>query len=211
MKKSIEHYNGYEITKEVIAKINLIALKRYQEDRYSICYEEYDTLEEICDLSNSSPKQINIILGEDWYIIYSKREYFVEIIEWISKDTVTNKLEQTMEMFYALKNILLSVEGKNLTATMKHNTSYKFYTSFLKRGFLEEFYDDIDTETDMPSDIKKVKDDLENKYGSIEYFLEDENRDKEQEEILEDYIYHEVIFGITDKFVKRYKKQENKL
>ena len=35
----------------------------------------------------------------------------------------------------------------------------------------------------------------------------DENRDISQEELLEDFIYHETAFGITDKFKIRYKKQ----
>ena len=40
---------------------------------------------------------------------------------------------------------------------MKHNTSYKFYVSFLKRGLLQEYYDDVDTIPEMPSDLEKLK------------------------------------------------------
>lgn len=124
----------------------------------------------------------------------------------MSVETVPNKLEQTMEMFSALKTILLASEEKDIIATMKHNTSYKFYTSFIKRGFLEEYHDEVSTETEMPRDIEQLVDQLDEGDNSLSKFLQDENRDQSIEEKLEDYIYHDVVFGITDKFKSRYRK-----
>ena len=206
LRRKIEHYTGYEINKEVMERINLIALKRYREGRYSLLYDGVNTLEELCYWNDSIPEQTNVILGEDWFIVYTNTEKYIEVNEWLAVDTVPNKLEQTMEMFNVLKNILLSSEDKRLIASMKHNTSYKFYASLLKRGFLQEYEDYIGIEPEMPSDVKKVRVELENKYGFIEDFLKDENRDKEQEEVMEDYIYHDVLFEITDKFKNRYKR-----
>ena len=204
--RKVEHYTGYAITKDVIDKINIIALKRYREGRYSLFYEGCDTLKGLCYWNASIPKQTNVILGEDWFIVYTKTKNHIEVNEWVDVDTVPNKLEQTMEMLNALKTILLSSEDKRLAALMKHNTSYKFYAILLKKGLLQEYEDSIRIETEMPSDIERVREEVEDKYGLVEDFLKDENRSKEQEEALEDYIYHDIVFGITDKFKNRYKK-----
>ena len=205
--RKTEYYTGYEITKEVINKVNLIALKRYHESYYSFLRLKYKNLDELCYCNCSKPEETNVVLGEDWYIIYTKSKNLIEINEWVDIEAVPNKLKQTMEMLNALKKILLSSEDKKILATMKHNTSYKFYQSLITRGLLQEYEDIVGTETDMPHKIKKLHIRLEREYGFVEDFLNDPNRNKEQEEILEDYIYHDILFGITDEFKKRYKKQ----
>lgn len=204
--RKIEHYSGYEITKDVIDKINLIALKRYREGRYSPLYEGYNTLEELCYCIYSKPEYTNVILGEDWYIIYTKTKNLIEINEWVDVEDVPDKLEQTMEMFSALKKILLLSEDKKILATMKHNTSYKFYSSLIQRGLLKEYNNDVSVDAELSQDIEITRNKIEEQYGFVEDFLKDPNRSKEQEETLEDYIYHDIIFGITDEFKNRYKK-----
>lgn len=206
LRKKIEYYHGYEITKAVLKKVNLIGLKRYHEGRYSVLYEDTLSLEELCTLNDALPEEEYIILGEDWYIIYTKTKDYLEINEWVSVESVPNKLEQTMEMFNALKNILLSNEDKDIIATMKHNTSYKFYTSFIKRGYLEEEHDELSTDAEMPKDLETLVDMLDSGDNSLSQFLKDESRDRDLEGRLEDYIYHDVVFGITDKFKRRYRK-----
>jgi len=89
---------------------------------------------------------------------------------------------------------------------MRHSTSYKFYYDMLTRGYLNECYHNITIEPFLPSDIEKTAYTICQTYNHISNFLKDENRDKEQEELIEDYIYHEISFAITDKFVKRYQK-----
>lgn len=111
-----------------------------------------------------------------------------------------------MEMFNAIKSILLlSNKETNIISTMKHNTSYKFYSIFLKKGYLQEYRDEIEIDS-LPTDLEKLKQKLIEKYSSLEEFLKDENREKEIEEQLEDYIYHDVAFRITDKFKTRYRR-----
>ena len=138
--------------------------------------------------------------------LYSQSKHYVEIKEWVDAGSVSNKLAQTMEMFNALKKILLSSEDKTLAATMKHNTSYQFYSSLIQRGLLQEFEDNIFVEEELPQDLEMTRNNIEEQYGFIEDFLKDPNRSKEQEESLEDYIYHDVLFEITERFKNRYKK-----
>ena len=205
--RKVEYYTGYEITKEVIKKINIIALRRYCDSCYSLSYKKYHNLKGLCESNDcSKPEYINVVLGEDWYIIYSKTKNYIEINEWVDVENVPNKLEQTMEMYSALKKILLLSEDKTLLATMKHNTSYKFYSSLIQRGLLQEFSDDVFVEEELPKDVEITKNQIEEQYGFVEDFLKDPNRNQEQEEALEDYIYHDVIFDITDGFKTRYKK-----
>ena len=205
--RKVEYYTGYEITEEIMKRINQIALKRFREGRYSPLYDDrYATLDELCYWNETIPETINAVLGEDWYIIYSKTRKLIEINEWVDIEDVPNKLEQTMEMFSALKKILLSSEDKKIIATMKHNTSYKFYSSLIQRGLLKEYSDNIFVEEELPKDAEIIRNNIEEKYGFVEDFLKDPKRNKEEEDMLEDYIYHDVSFEITEGFKNRYKK-----
>ena len=71
-------------------------------------------------------------------------------------------------------------------------------------GF-EEYENNILMDPCTP-DIEKLLQSIAKSYSDISEFLKDENRDPIQEELIEDYIYHETTFKIKDKFVKRYKK-----
>ena len=90
--------------------------------------------------------------------------------------------------------------------TEKHNTSYKFYYGLLIRGYLHEEQHNIKIDPYLPSDINQTAYTICQSYEHLSDFFKDENRDKKQEEILEDYIYHDTEFTITDKFIKKYKK-----
>lgn len=206
MRQKLKYYQGYEITQEVITKINTISFQRYSEGSYGMLYEDYEDFEDLCLCNEFIPEHTYITLGEDWFIIYTKEKSYININEWVSLSNVSNKFTQTIEMFNELKKILLSSEDKNITSLMKHNTSYKFYLDFLNRGFLQEYQDGVIAESFMPSDVEKVVNSLIERYDYLGYFFKDEKRNKHKEEIIEDYIYHNITFGITDKFKTRYKK-----
>jgi hypothetical protein len=206
MRRQVEHYQGYEVNQDVINKINIIAFKRYSEGRYGLLHEDYLDFNDLCYRNTSVPEDTYITLGEDWFIIYTKDTTFMELIEWVSIDHTKNKFIQTIEMFNEIKQILLSSYGQKICSLMKHNTSYKFYYELLIRGYLCEHNNNITMDLFLPSDINKTACTICQSYEHLSNFFKDENRDKLQEEILEDYIYHDVEFTITDKFVKRYKK-----
>ena len=209
MRQAVKHYNGFEITDEIIRKINLIELKRIQEKLTNINSEPIETLKDLCRLHGTMPKEENIILGTDWYIIYTKYEEDseeIEINEWVAISNVENKLVQTMEMFKAIKDILLESKGTKVYATMRHSTSYKFYQSLLTREFLEEISNIPEMDDELPTHIEKIKNNLKNKYSSLEEYLSTKTIKNNIKQEIEDYIYHRVIFKTTNKFTKRYQK-----
>ena len=112
MRKQVKHYQGTEITLDVIKKISLIELLRQKEGLTTFTIANIDTLEELSDNYDIKPEQINIILGEDWYLIYTTYYGEIEIKEWLSINNVKDKLIQTMEMFKTIKNILLEHKDK---------------------------------------------------------------------------------------------------
>lgn len=207
MRRKVEYYSGHEITEEVLKKIHLIELKRLEEGITQFPLESINTLDELCQYYETTPSQENIILGEDWYINYNKiADYEMEINEWVAISAVSNKLGQTIEMYEALKKILLESEFRDIYIVSRHSTSYRLYQSLLRRGYIEEFDNTTDILENLPTELEQIKQKIIAEYGSLENYLKDENREKYEEFHLEDYIYHLIIFSITDKFVNKYKR-----
>lgn len=208
MRQPVKHYRGFEITDEVIRKINLIELKRIEEKLTNIVSEPIKSLQDLCRIHGTLPKEENVILGVDWYIIYTKYDEDseeIEINEWVAIGNVQNKLIQTMEMFNALKDILLESKGSKVYATMRHSTSYKFYQSLISREYLEEISNRLELEEELPEEIIKIKEELKTKYHTLEEYLVNELKHLDKQSF-NDFIYHYIIFKTTDKFTKRYKK-----
>lgn len=208
MKKTIQHYTGYEITEGVVAKKNLIAMRRYSEGYYSFLFDGINTVENICYWCDCNPEDLNLILADDWYIMYVIREGIIEITEWIDNPRGNAVLTQTNEMLRAMISILLQCEGKEIFASMRHHTSYKFYEKLKKLGYVEEVYKHTLMEVDIPIELDRIVHVLAEKYDSLDEYFADENRVHFPE--YAEYIYHDIVFSITDKFIKRYKKDTNK-
>ena len=208
MRKAIEYYKGYEINEEVIKRINSIEQIRINEGLTSITPEPISTLEDLCSIHDTYPEEENVILGEDWYIIYTKINYEIEINEWLAIGNVQNKLTQIIEMLNALKIVLLKSGNTKVYATMRHSTSYKFYRSLLSRGYLEEISDIANIEDNLPEDLEQIKNNLKRKYKSLEEYLSNSNKENLENTDFDDFIYHFIIFKTTDKFKKRYKRIE---
>lgn len=208
MRNTIEYYKGYEINEEVIKRINSIEQIRINEGLTSITPEQISTLEDLCAIHDTLPEEENIVLGQDWYIIYTKINYEIEINEWLAIGNVQNKLTQTIEMLNALKIVLLKSGNTKVYATMRHSTSYKFYQSLLSRGYLEEISDIANIEDNLPEDLEQIKNNLKRKYKSLEEYLSNSNKENLENTDFDDFIYHFIIFKTTDKFKKRYKRIE---
>lgn len=210
MRQAVKHYNGFEITDEVIRKINLIELKRIKEGLIELNSKEINDLKDLCRIHGTFPKDENIYLGEDWYIIYSKfNEEMIEIADWVSIGNVNNKLTQTIEMMTAMKKIFLSNRNCKILATMRHSTSYKFYQKLLSRGYFEEISTRLDIDDELPSNLKKIKEKIKIKYPTIEEYIENLENEPSKNH-LQDYIYHFVVFKPTNKFIKKYSKVNNR-
>ena len=209
MREAVKHYTGYEITDEIIRKINLIELKRIKEGITYIKSEPIKTLRDLCKIHGTFPKEENVIIGQDWYIIYSRLyedASEIEINEWVAINKVENKLMQTIEMLSAMKKILLENKDITVFATMRHCTSYKFYISLLTRGYFKELSNRADIDDELPEYLEPIKTELKNKYETPEIFLQNLDNENLQDTHFEDIIHHLIIFKPTDKFIKRYKK-----
>ena len=171
-------------------------------------YENINTVEELCEIYGKKINEIYFVLGEDWYIIYSKNKINLEILEWYSIETVKDKFCQTMEMFKALKEILLLSKCRRIIADMKLSTSYKFYRLYLEKGYLKELYSYFGAELPTISDEDKIMERITPKYQTLEEYLADPSREPYPE--YEPYFYCEAFFTITEKFKKRYKIKTEK-
>lgn len=206
MRKKIEYYNGKEITRSVLKRINLIDIKRIKEGINVFSMESVKTLKSLCKAHQSDPEEEYIILGEDWYIIYTKIfATEIDIKDWVAISNVENKLTQTMEMYSSLKQLFLENKDCDFYCMLRHSTSYPFYKKFLDEGHIEESMDVIDFD-DYSPELTKIKEKILTEYNSIEEYLSDPNRELYKESHLEDYIYHEVSFNVTNTFQNKYKK-----
>ena len=207
MKRQVNYYHGAEITLDVIKRIKEIERKRINEGITCIISEPISSVGELCDIHLvSSIEQEHIILGEDWYIMYSILENQIELNEWLAVNNVDNKLIQTMEMYQSLKKLLLQSKDYKFFATMRHSTSYRFYQNMLNRGFLQEISNRAYIDENLPYDLELIKNDLKSKYSTLEEYLQNEDKEQLKETDFSDFIYHLVIFKTTKSFTKKYKK-----
>ena len=206
MRSKVEYYSGNKITNKVLKRINLIDLKRIQEGITKFSMGRIKSLKSLCKSHETTPENEHIILGEDWYIIYTDiSDIEIEIKDWVAIHSVESKFSQTMEMFNALKHILLEHENHIIYSTLRHSTSYQFYKKLLNEGYIEAGDEIIDFD-DCNPELEIIKQEILSKYDSIEDYLLDESREKYERSSIEDYIYHDVSFNITNSFKNRYKK-----
>lgn len=210
MRRKVEHYNGKTITRRVLKRINLIDLKIIQEGITEFEISKLKSVKSLYKAHQTTPGKEHIIMGEDWYIVYTEiSEYEMEIKDWMAINKVKNKLTQTMEMYSALKQILLEYKDYTISALIRHSTSYPFYKKLLDTGYIEEICDLITIYEDT-DEIEQIKQEIFSKYDSYEEYLQDESRNKYESASLDDYILHELSFIVTNAFVKKYKHSGRK-
>lgn len=204
MERKVEYFNGKEITGDVILRMKDIVSK----SKKGFLIEDFvfETFEDLCDIHSTDPEQEFVILGNDWVISHYDFDDEVTISLWAGCEKVEDKFRQAMEMKKALKEVLLENARCRIFASMRRDTSYKFYESLLTRGYFEEEWNYV-----------VVQDDLNNRslhfsieyikyiYGSVEEFIKDFGIQNFPSGF-DEYVYHRVSFGVTEKFVKQYKK-----
>lgn len=201
MRKEPVNYSGIQIDNNVINRFKLIAKSRYDKNIYDEYFGAIRTLNDLCNTHDTTSNEENIILGEDWVVMYAIKDFKIEILEWIALDN-DNKFIQTKEMLNVFKNILLLSKGKYISAFMRHDTSYKFYLSFLKKYYFQEYSNSSIIDFCSPYEMTVIIDKLRKKYNTIEEYLNDDFSKKYPE--YEKYILHNIDFGITKKFIKKY-------
>lgn len=206
MERAVKHYSGYEITEEVLEKVNHIAMSRYDIGTFIALYDDINTLGDLCVLYECAPEQEHIVMGKDWIINYCLKDNLIELADWIGVETSSNKFAQTMEMFSEMKEILLLANslGGTISAEMRHDTSYPFYKLFLDKGYLKSHFDFIEISPFASLDAQDYAQEVIRLYGTFENYFQKRG---ENEKPYDNYFYHSANFSPTDKFVKRYEKK----
>lgn len=201
--RCIEYYNNFTVTDEVIDRMkNIVLLRNDDRDTSGVTRNIIGSLESVCCGVYDS-ELVNIVLGEDWFLIYVSDSEEIIIEAWVSNDSREEIFIQAMEMYTEFKNVLLANENKLFNSYMKKTTSYNFFRKMLENGFLEVFSEEMDLASYTPFSVIEP---LLMKYGSVPEFikLKEDNTDVEPE--VDKYLFCDVEFGVTDKFVKKYKK-----
>lgn len=108
-------------------------------------------------------------------------------------------------MIKIFKNIFLENRKKKFVTSMRHNGSYPFYVNMLKRGYFQEISHSysIDVCNGFAPDCLKY---LEDDYQDIYTYLNSTEAENHPE--YSTFILHDMVFTISDTFVKRYSKNK---
>lgn len=204
MQRKVKKYQGKEVTEEILNRLFYICNKRNFRIEGMIPYSDIYNINGICMWLECQPDNFHIILGEDWFITYLQDDIDLEIIDWVALDNVENKITQTLEMKKYIIELLLESRKKQIYATMRHTTSYKFYELFKKHGYIKEEYNTISYEETIPTDGQKIIFQILKKYHKLSSYFQDPNRVEYPE--YEEYFNHDVTFYVTDEFIKKYTK-----
>lgn len=202
MRKEVKHYQGMDITREIINKMFFICAKRNFKVDGTIPYEDINSIDDLTFYFGCEVDEMNVIIGEDWFITYSDTGGTIGIIEWVSIEEVPDKLRQSLEMKKYITELLLTTQDKSIESVMRHTTSYRFYEALKKHGYIDELYNMPGMDEYIPFDIQLELDRQIEKNVNIKGYLANEDRNKEYDE----YFYHDIDFYLTDKFFDMYKK-----
>lgn len=199
MERCVKVFKACEVTKKQLKKIKKIAASRYNNEIYHTYFRWMDT-----DTFKAGVREnVDVALGEDWFLFYLVHDYRVEFCEWVASDNKKDKMRQVLEMLSTFRKILIENKDKNFSGGCRHDTSYPFYQKLLEKGYIKQRSNIIDIDyctapllvqhiADSPRvlrDFLAVKEVRENP-DYLKYFL------------------HFVDFTVTDKFVSKYSKHQ---
>lgn len=206
MRKEVKHYQGIAITREVINEMFHICANRNFKVEGTIPYEDISSIDDITHWYECEPDEMNVIIGQDWFITYIDNGGILEIVEWVSRDDIPDKFRQSLEMKKYIIKLLIDSKEKCIEAVMRHSTSYRFYEALKKHGYIDELYNMPGMDQYIPFDIQLELDRQIEKNVNIKGYLANEARNKEYDE----YFHHEIEFYLTDKFFDKYSKSSIK-
>lgn len=194
MEREVRFYKGSEIDTKVIQRIKQIALKGYGKLIYERGFAMIDDVSQLSSKHDVDTEDEIVVLGEDWFLCYQIADDMVAFLDWASTDFNGSKFEQTIEMMKTFRIIFLQNTKKRFTAHMRHNTSWQFYYTLLKKGFVNEVENYLYVDTSLINS--------DNFPHLIEELL-DKNEALKHPEYWQ-YCFHDITFTITDEFVKKY-------
>ena len=205
MARIIETFKGREIDKLKVAKIKKIAANRYTKQIYDSSYWSVENLDNLAFIYDINVDDIIVTLGEDWLLCYTISNDMVTFLEWIAVYNKNYKIIQSIEMMNTLKKVLVRYKEKCFKTSMRHDSSYQFYSSMLQRNYFEENSHTFDIDNCAgfaPERLKYLVDD----YPSFEAFL-NSTEAMEHPEYLK-YILHDLEFSVTNKLLDKCAKLE---
>lgn len=197
---------GEDIQNDTIYKI-----KQIESEAHKNQMQEMGSASSIYDIANiyeTSPKNLRIIHGEDWYYIYGNEEDSIHVYDLARGKSrfEDEKIKGSSEMGKALDKIMLeAVEaGKTVEAELREDTSYILMLELKEAGLIEQVGDDETFEYGNPWDSESVSEEQQME------ILSRKNEIREKEGAEETTTMHHVSFIPTEKYKRilerRYRK-----
>ncbi len=206
----ISVYKGKEITEEIISKIKVIAKDRYSKEIYDGYFSSIKTIQDLAHLHDhlNNYDDETIILGDDWFLCYYECKFYIEFLEWVASNNTKNKTAQFSEMRKALMNLLVN-NNKLFMGDMRHDTSYKFFLTLKKLGYIKTVHEECLLDCKTPKYVVNLKNKYEKNFNySLENFLNSDIANKYYKYF--NYFFHSIQFVLTDKFINKYCKKSIK-
>ncbi|MBQ3494334.1 MAG: hypothetical protein IJA69_02855 [Clostridia bacterium] len=158
---------GEQITQKILKHITEIEKAAHKNGMYM--YTKNDspvlyTANNLADICECYIKDLKVIVGEDWYFVYSDNGYEIEIFDMAKTQPrlADEKSAQQKEMMDAFKKILESAivrqngqtTVKTINADLREDTSYLLYLFQLKHGLIEQVGEDL--KYDFDNDTQKT-------------------------------------------------------
>lgn len=201
MGREILYYSGRNIDKKVIDKIKYIANKGYNNYIYQAYFSRLKSVKDLCNLHDTSLGKERLILGKDWFLLYSLDDDYLRMLEWVKDKESKESWEQTREIISELKKLLLKSKNRTIIGDLREDTSYNIYLSAIKRGYIEEKSNRMFLDFCMPKRMSLLlKKSQFNK--NVEQFIN--SGDAKKYEQYHDFVLHRVLFCMSEKFFRLY-------
>lgn len=192
-------YIGDEIGYFEIMLIKTIAVNRYDKAIFDYYYKEISSLQDLAAKLGIEANNINLVLGDDWFIMYEDIDGIVTFIEWIALEIKGRKLSQAVEMSNALNIILEQNKDKEFIASMRHDTSYQFYQKLLQKKYIIELFHSLSIDWAEPNNLS-----LDDCEEIVKYFPNNENL--YDAEFLK-FVFHNINFKVNTQEYKFNRKR----
>ena len=131
----IKKLTGFEITsKDIIHTNKIIKTRIPKKEYYDI--KNVTTIELLAEYYDTSVHTLNLIIADDWYLLYESEEDRIDLLEWYSLKNAKMSMKRTIEMLSTFKEILIENKNNLFYAEMIHTTSFKLYSFLQEKGLL---------------------------------------------------------------------------
>jgi hypothetical protein len=198
----IKKLTGLEITsKDIIHANKIIKTRIPKKEYYDI--KNVTTIELLAEYYDTSVHTLNLIIADDWYLLYESEEDRIDLLEWYSLKNAKMSMKRTIEMLSAFKEILIENKNKLFYAEMIHTTSFKLYSFLQEKGLLEEISHSCEFNASAYEKIPEIAEEITSLFNSITLvdFLK-KSEFKKYEQYLQ-FIIHNISFKISDKFFEK--------